>query len=99
MAKRRGDNALLKKIVTELEKEYQGMDYLSQARELPGPLPVSEKSKYTIGIILPSERGPPVFRDQGSSGHSTGNKGDKPSGENTAHHIGHSRLEGKSEGG
>ncbi len=45
--------ALLKKIVTELEKEYQGMDYLSQARELLGPLPVSEKSKYTIGVILP----------------------------------------------
>ncbi len=53
MAKRRGDNALLKKIVTELEREYQGMDYLSKARELPGPLPISEKSKYTIGIILP----------------------------------------------
>ena len=53
MAKRRGNNALLKKIVTELEKEYQGMDYLSQARELPGPLPISDKSKYTIGIILP----------------------------------------------
>ena len=53
MAKRRGDNALLKKIVTELEREYHGMDYLSQARGLPGPLPVSEKSKYTIGIILP----------------------------------------------
>ena len=53
MAKRRGNNALLKKIVTELEKEYQGMDYLSQARELPGPLPTSDKSKYTIGIILP----------------------------------------------
>ena len=53
MAKRRGDNALLKKIITELEREYQGMDYLSQARELPGPLPISEKSKYTIGIILP----------------------------------------------
>ena len=53
MAKRRGDNTLLKKIVTELEKEYQGMDYLSQARELPGPLPTSDKSKYTIGIILP----------------------------------------------
>ena len=53
MAKRRGDNALLKKIVTELEREYQGMDYLAQAKELPGPLPISEKSKYTIGIILP----------------------------------------------
>lgn len=53
MAKRRGDNALLKKIVTELEREYQGMDYLSQAREFPGPLPITEKSKYTIGIILP----------------------------------------------
>jgi branched-chain amino acid transport system substrate-binding protein len=53
MAKRRGDKSLLKKIVTELEREYPGMDYFPQARELPGPLPISEKSKYTIGIILP----------------------------------------------
>jgi len=32
MAKRRGDLALLKKMVAELEKEYPGMSYLSQAR-------------------------------------------------------------------
>ena len=53
MAKRRGDAALLKKIVTELEKEYPGMSYLSQARELLGPSQVAEKPKYTIGVILP----------------------------------------------
>ncbi len=53
LAKRRGDTSLLKKIVPELEKEYQGMDYLSQARELLGPPQVSEKPKYTIGVILP----------------------------------------------
>src|SRR4030042_481512 len=40
MVKRRGDTPLLKKIVSELEKEYQGMDYLSQAKELLGSLQV-----------------------------------------------------------
>jgi branched-chain amino acid transport system substrate-binding protein len=53
MAKRRGDTLLLKKIVSELEKEYQGMDYLSQAKELLGSIQVPEKSKYTMGVILP----------------------------------------------
>jgi len=53
MAKRRGDISLLKKIVVDLEVEYPGMDYLSQARELLGPLQVSEKPKYTVGVILP----------------------------------------------
>ena len=53
MAKRRGDSALLKEIVAELEKEYQGMDYLPQARELLGLPQVAEKSKYTVGVILP----------------------------------------------
>ena len=53
MAKRRGDSALLKEMVAELEKEYQGMDYLPQSRELLGFPQVAEKSKYTIGVILP----------------------------------------------
>jgi len=53
MAKRRGDTLLLKKIISELEKEYQGMDYLSQAKELVGSLQIPEKPKYTVGVILP----------------------------------------------
>lgn len=53
MAKRRGDTLLLRRIVMELEREYQGMDYLPQARELLGTSPVAEKSKYTIGVVLP----------------------------------------------
>jgi branched-chain amino acid transport system substrate-binding protein len=53
MARRRADSALLKEIVAELEKEYQGMDYLPQARELLGLPQVAEKSKYTVGVILP----------------------------------------------
>ena len=53
MAKDRGDSSLLKKILAELEREYQGMDYLSQARDLLGYVQVSGKSKYTIGVILP----------------------------------------------
>jgi branched-chain amino acid transport system substrate-binding protein len=53
MARRRGDTALLKEIVGELEREYQGMDYLPQARELLGLPQVAERSKYTVGVILP----------------------------------------------
>ncbi|HSB06583.1 MAG TPA: penicillin-binding protein activator [Thermodesulfobacteriota bacterium] len=53
MAKRRGDTPLLKKIVSELEKEYQEMDYLPQAKELLGSLQIPEKSRYRVGVILP----------------------------------------------
>lgn len=53
MAKRRGDIPFLRKTLGELEREYQGMDYLPQARDLLGPLQASEKSRYTIGVILP----------------------------------------------
>lgn len=34
IVKRRGDTSLVRKIVTDLEKEYSGMDYLPLAREL-----------------------------------------------------------------
>lgn len=53
VAKRRGDSSLLRRIVTEVEKEYQGMDFVPQARDLLGSSRPSEKSKYTIGVILP----------------------------------------------
>ena len=53
MARRRGDSALLKETVAELEREYRGMDYLPQARELLGLPQIAEKSKYTVGVILP----------------------------------------------
>ena len=53
MAKRRGDEVAARKIFIELEKEYRSMDYYSQAKDVLGPAPSSEKSKYTIGVILP----------------------------------------------
>jgi branched-chain amino acid transport system substrate-binding protein len=53
LAKRRGDTALHKKTIEELQKEYQGMDYVVQAREPLGPQPAPEKPKYTIGVVLP----------------------------------------------
>jgi branched-chain amino acid transport system substrate-binding protein len=52
-ARQRGDQVLFKKIVSELENEYQGMDFLSLVREPAGTIQVSEKSKYQIGVILP----------------------------------------------
>ncbi len=53
LAKGKGDTFLARRLVTELEKEYQGMDYVQQARELSGPAQALEKGKYTIGVVLP----------------------------------------------
>ena len=53
MAKRAGNDPLAKQILTELEKEYPTMDYLSQAKETPGPAPSAPKTKYSVGVILP----------------------------------------------
>jgi len=53
MARQRGDDVLARKLLLELEKEYRGMDYSSQIRELLEPIPAQVKSKYTIGVILP----------------------------------------------
>ena len=52
-AKRQGNDLLAKRFLTELEKEYRGMDYLVQAKELSEAIPLSVRSKYTVGVILP----------------------------------------------
>jgi branched-chain amino acid transport system substrate-binding protein len=53
LAKRQGNDILAKRILSELEKEYRGMDYMAQAKELFETIPVSIRSKYTVGVILP----------------------------------------------
>ncbi len=53
LAKRQGNDALAKRFLTELEKEYRAMDYMALAKELSETIPLSAKSKYTVGVILP----------------------------------------------
>jgi len=53
LAKRQGNDILAKRFLAELEKEYRGMDYMVQAKELSEAIPLSAKSKYTVGVILP----------------------------------------------
>ena len=53
MAKRKGYDALAKKILMELEKEYPAADSISQTKEVPESVPFQSKSKYAIGVILP----------------------------------------------
>ncbi len=53
LAKRQGNDLLAKRLLTELEKEYRGMDYMAQAKELFETIPLSTRSKYTVGVILP----------------------------------------------
>jgi ABC-type branched-subunit amino acid transport system substrate-binding protein len=50
-AKGRGNDLLSKKILTELEREYHGLNDWPQAKELLES--ISIKSKYTVGVILP----------------------------------------------
>ena len=52
-AKLQGNDALAKKIMMELEKEYRGVDYGPVAKEFPEWIPFPPKSKYTLGVILP----------------------------------------------
>ena len=53
LAKRQGNETLAKKILMEMEKEYQGVDYEPLVKELSEPIPLPPKSKYTVGVILP----------------------------------------------
>lgn len=53
IAKKMGYDPIARKILIELEKEYPGMDYVAQARGLSESIPVSKKSKYSMGILLP----------------------------------------------
>jgi branched-chain amino acid transport system substrate-binding protein len=53
MAKRQGNDLVAKRYLTELEKEYQGTDYMIQAKELLATISSSMRSRYTVGVILP----------------------------------------------
>jgi len=53
LAKQHGNEGLAKKMLTELEKEYRTADYWSQIKELSESIFASEKSHYTVGVILP----------------------------------------------
>jgi len=53
VAKRQGNDTLAKRFLTELEKEYRSMDYMVQVKELFETIPLSTRSKYTVGVILP----------------------------------------------
>ena len=53
MAKRHGNDLLAKMILAELEKEYRGIDYLAQVKDLSESILLPMQPKYRIGIILP----------------------------------------------
>jgi ABC-type branched-subunit amino acid transport system substrate-binding protein len=53
MARRQGDEATARRLLTETEKEYREMDYVSQLKELVEPSPPPTTSMYTIGVALP----------------------------------------------
>jgi ABC-type branched-subunit amino acid transport system substrate-binding protein len=53
MAKRRGNDLLAKRILTELEKEYRGIDYLAQVKDLSESISFPMQPKYSVGVILP----------------------------------------------
>jgi len=51
LLRKEGNESLAKKLLIEIQKEYQGVDYLSSVIEILGS--ISIKSKYTVGVILP----------------------------------------------
>lgn len=53
VAKRQGNDTLAKRFLTEFEKEYRNIDYMVQVKELFETIPLSTRSKYTVGVILP----------------------------------------------
>ena len=53
LAKRQGNDTLAKRFLIELDKEYRAMDYMVQAKELSETIPLSARSKYRVGVILP----------------------------------------------
>jgi branched-chain amino acid transport system substrate-binding protein len=53
LAKRKGNDALARKILIELEREYRGLDYGPLVKELSESIPPLPRSKYTVGVILP----------------------------------------------
>jgi branched-chain amino acid transport system substrate-binding protein len=53
IAKGQGNDPVAKRYLAELEKEYRGMDYMVQARSVFGTVSPAQRSKYTVGVILP----------------------------------------------
>jgi branched-chain amino acid transport system substrate-binding protein len=53
LMKRRGNDSVAKKLLTEWTKEYREEEYGPQAKELMEWYRISGKSQYTIGVILP----------------------------------------------
>jgi branched-chain amino acid transport system substrate-binding protein len=53
LAKRQGNESLSKRLLMELEKEYRATDYGPPLKEFAAPVPLPEKSKYTLGVVLP----------------------------------------------
>jgi ABC-type branched-subunit amino acid transport system substrate-binding protein len=53
LAKKQGNDALAKKMLIDLEREYRGVDYGSSAKEFSETIPPPPKAKYTVGVILP----------------------------------------------
>jgi len=53
LAKRQGNDALTRKLLMDLERDYRGIDYGTSAIDLSESIPPLPKSKYTIGVILP----------------------------------------------
>lgn len=53
LAKRKGHDALAKKMLIDLEREYRGVDYGIFAKELSESIPPPPKARYTLGVILP----------------------------------------------
>jgi ABC-type branched-subunit amino acid transport system substrate-binding protein len=53
LAKRLGYDAVARKMLNELEKEYPRMDYIGQAKEVSESIPAPPKSKYLVGVVLP----------------------------------------------
>ncbi|MBM4277940.1 MAG: tetratricopeptide repeat protein [Deltaproteobacteria bacterium] len=52
-AKYLGYDLIARKMLNEMEKEYPGMDYVGQAKEVSESISIPKKSKYLVGIILP----------------------------------------------
>jgi ABC-type branched-subunit amino acid transport system substrate-binding protein len=53
LATRQGNDALTRKLLMDLERDYRGFDYGTSAKELSQSIPPLPKSKYAIGVILP----------------------------------------------
>jgi ABC-type branched-subunit amino acid transport system substrate-binding protein len=53
IAKRKGNDSLVRKTLMEFEIEYHGVDYGPLSKELSESIPPPPKSKYIVGVILP----------------------------------------------